>query len=129
VVEVRVLLDTAILIYAVESPERLTKRATAVLENAHNVLELSAVSLSEIAIKTALGKLKLSAAVARQAVEDLGIRILPYTADHAFHLFDLPLRHGDPFDRQIIAQALAEKIPILTSDEKFSLYKGLKLIW
>jgi PIN domain nuclease of toxin-antitoxin system len=129
VVEVRVLLDTAILIYAVESPERLTKRATAVLENAHNVLELSAVSLSEIAIKTALGKLKLSAAVARQAVEDLGIRILPYTADHAFHLFDLPLHHGDPFDRQIIAQALAEKIPILTSDEKFSLYKGLKLIW
>lgn len=125
----RVLLDTAILIYAVESPERLTKRATAVLVNAHNVLELSAVSLSEIAIKTALGKLKLSAAVARQAVEDLGIRILPYTADHAFHLFDLPLHHGDPFDRQIIAQALAEKIPILTSDEKFSLYKGLKLIW
>jgi len=129
VIEVRLLLDTAVLIYAVESPERLTKRAIAALENAENVLELSAVSLSEIAIKTALGKLRLSAAVARQAVEDLDIRILPYTADHAFHLFDLPLHHGDPFDRQIIAQALSEKIPIVTSDEKFSLYKGLKLIW
>jgi PIN domain nuclease of toxin-antitoxin system len=126
---VRVLLDTAILIYAVESPQRLTKRAVSALENEENVLELSAVSLSEIAIKTGLGKLKLSAAIARQAIADLGIRILPYTADHAFHLFDLPLHHGDPFDRQIIAQALCEKIPILTSDEKFSLYKGLKLIW
>jgi PIN domain nuclease of toxin-antitoxin system len=126
---VRVLLDTAILIYAVESPQRLTKRAVSVLENEENVLELSAVSLSEIAIKTALGKLKLSAAIAQQAVDDLGIRILPYTAQHAFHLFDLPVHHGDPFDRQIIAQALCEKIPILTSDEKFSLYKGLKLIW
>ena len=128
-VEVRVLLDTAILIYAVESPERLTKRATTVLENAENVLELSAISLSEIAIKTALGKLILSADVARQAVADLNIRILPYTANHAFQLFDLPLHHADPFDRQIIAQALSEKIPILTSDEKFSLYKGLRLIW
>ncbi len=128
-VEVRVLLDTAILIYAVESPERLTKRAIAVLENTENVLELSAISLSEIAIKTVLGKLRLSADVARQAVADLDIRILPYTAEHAFHLFDLPLHHADPFDRQIIAQALSEKIPILTSDEKFSLYKGLKLIW
>ena len=128
-VEVRVLLDTAILIYAVESPERLTKRATTVLENAENVLELSTISLSEIAIKRALGKLRLSADVARQAVADLNIRILPYTADHAFQLFDLPLHHADPFDRQIIAQALSEKIPILTSDEKFSLYKGLRLIF
>lgn len=128
-VEVRVLLDTAVLIYAVESPERLTKRATTVLENGENVLELSAISLSEIAIKRALGMLRLSADVARQAVADLNIRILPYTADHAFQLFDLPLHHADPFDRQIIAQALSEKIPILTSNEKFRLYKGLKIIW
>jgi len=67
--------------------------------------------------------------MARQAVEDLDIHILPYTADHAFYVFDLPLHHGDPFDRQIIAQAMSEKIPIVTSDEKFSLYKGIRLIW
>ncbi len=125
----RLLLDTAVLIYAVESPERLSKRATSALKNPANVLELSAVSLAEIAIKAALGKLRLSAAIARQAVQDLDLRILPYTADHAFNLFDLPRHHGDPFDRQIIAQALCEKIPIVTSDEKFSLYKGLQLIW
>ncbi len=60
---------------------------------------------------------------------DLRLRVLPYTADHALHLFDLPLHHSDPFDRQIIAQALWEKIPVVTSDEKFSLYKGLRIVW
>jgi PIN domain nuclease of toxin-antitoxin system len=125
----RLLLDTAILIYAVESPERLSKLASTALRNRANVLELSSISLAEIAIKAALGKLKLSAAIARQAIQDLDIRVLPYTAEHAFELFDLPRHHGDPFDRQIIAQALSEKIPVVTSDEKFSLYKGLKLIW
>ena len=125
----RLLLDTVALIYAVESPEQLSKRAATALRNAENILELSTISLAEIAIKADLGKLKLSAGTARQAVQDLGIRMLPYTADHAFGLFDLPRHHGDPFDRQIIAQALSEKIPIVTSDEKFSLYPGLKLIW
>jgi PIN domain nuclease of toxin-antitoxin system len=44
-------------------------------------------------------------------------------------LFELPRHHGDPFDRQIIAQALSEKIPVVTSDQKFGLYKGLRVIW
>jgi PIN domain nuclease of toxin-antitoxin system len=126
---VRILLDTAVLIYAVEAPERLSKRVAAALQNPENILELSAISLVEIAIKSGLGKLAVSTATARQAVDDLDIRILPFTADHALHLFELPLHHGDPFDRQIITQALVEKIPVATPDEKFSLYKGLKIIW
>jgi PIN domain nuclease of toxin-antitoxin system len=125
----RLLLDTAILIWAVESPERLTRRATAAIESADNILELSAVSLSEIAIKGARGKLELSALRTQQALEDLDIRILPYTADHAFCLFELPLYHNDPFDRQIIAQALCERIPVVTPDEKFGSYEGLKIVW
>jgi PIN domain nuclease of toxin-antitoxin system len=126
---VRLLLDTAVLIYAVESPERLSKRAAAALKNAYNVLELSTISLAEIAIKAALGKLKLSAATVRQAVQDLDIRTLPYTAEHAFELFELPLHHTDPFDRQIIAQALSENITVVTPDEKFELYHGLTVVW
>ena len=125
----RLLLDTAVLIYAVESPERLTKRAVTALKNQENVLEISTVSLAEIAIKSALRKLSVSAAIARQAIQELDIRVLPYTAEHAYRLFDLPLHHGDPFDRQIIAQALSENIPVVTSDKKFSLYKGLKIVW
>lgn len=125
----RLLLDTAALIFAVESPENLSTRAKAVLQNPQNTLELSAISLVEIAIKSALGKLRLSEEDARRAVDEIGVRILPYTSEHAFHLFELPLHHRDPFDRQIIAQALVEKIPIATPDEKFSLYQGLKIIW
>jgi PIN domain nuclease of toxin-antitoxin system len=126
---VRLLLDTAVLIYAVESPERLSRRAAVALRNTQNILELSTVSLAEIAIKAALGKLTLSVASVRQAVQDLDIRSLPYTAEHAFQLFALPRHHGDPFDRQIIAQALFEKISVVTPDEKFGLYEGLKVIW
>ncbi|MGA2697254.1 MAG: type II toxin-antitoxin system VapC family toxin [Terriglobales bacterium] len=128
-VDVRLLLDTVAVIYAVESPSRLSNRAAAALENPENILELSAISLSEIAIKSALGKLGISGGMIQQAIQDLDLRILPYTANHALELFDLPQHHGDPFDRQIIAQALSEKIPVVTSDEKFSLYKGLKVVW
>ena len=125
----RLLLDTAVLIYAVESPERLSKRSTAALRNPGNILELSSVSLAEIAIKASIGKLAISEAVARQALDDLDIRVLPYTAEHALRLFALPLHHSDPFDHQIIAQALCERIPVVTPDEKFGLYEGLKVVW
>lgn len=91
--------------------------------------EMSAISLSEIAIKQALGKLNLSKEDALAGIADLKLRVLPYTAAHAGHLFGLPHHHYDPFDRQIIAQAMAEGIPIVTSDEKFQLYKEIKVIW
>ena len=125
----RVLLDTAILIFAAESPERLSKRALAAVSNPENIRELSAVSLTEIAIKKTLGKLNMSAEDAQQAIQDMDIRILPFTADHAFRMFELPAHHRDPFDRQIIAQALCEKIPVVTPDDTFSLYKGLSIVW
>jgi PIN domain nuclease of toxin-antitoxin system len=126
---VRLLLDTVVLIHAVEAPERLSKDAAAALSNPGNILELSTVSLAEIAIKASLGKLGVSKETARQAIADLNLRVLPYTAEHAFHLFALPLHHRDPFDRQIIAQALSEKIAVVTSDRAFRPYKGLKLLW
>jgi PIN domain nuclease of toxin-antitoxin system len=126
---VRVLLDTSVLIFSAEAPERLSKRAYQALRDADNIREISSVSLAEIAIKNTLGKLTLPAAAVRQALRDLLVHVLPFTADHAFRLFELPLHHRDPFDRQIIAQALSEKIPIVTPDEKFKLYSGLKIIW
>ena len=125
----RLLLDTATLIYAVEAPARLSKRASVALRNTGNVLDLSAISITEIAIKASLGKLDITAAIATQAIQDLDIRILAYTSEHAFRLFELPLHHSDPFDRQIIAQALVEKLPVVTPDEKFRQYSGLKIIW
>jgi PIN domain nuclease of toxin-antitoxin system len=126
---VRLLLDTAVLIFAVESPERLSKRAAAAIKNPENIRELSSVSLAEIAVKKSLGKLNVPAVLARQAIQDLDIRILPFTAEHAFLLFDLPSHHRDPFDRPIIAQAMCEEVPVITSDEQFRAYEGLDIIW
>ena len=125
----RLLLDTAVLIYAVEFPERLSRRAATALRNLDNALELSAISVTEIAIKAASGKLAFSAVILRQTMDELGVRVLPYTADHAFRMFGLSRHHNDPFDRQIIAQALCERISVVTPDEKFSLYEGITVIW
>ena len=95
----RLLLDTATFIYAVQAPERLSKRATSALQSAENILELSTVSITEIAIKSALGKLQLSPNTTRSSIQDLNIRVMSYTVEHAMRLFTVPLRHRDPFDR------------------------------
>jgi PIN domain nuclease of toxin-antitoxin system len=126
---VRVLLDTVTFLWAVSSPERLSKTALSTLAGEATVRELSAISLSEIAIKQALGKLAFDKEAVGQGIVDLRLRILPYTGKHAYALFDLPLHHADPLDRQIIAQALAEEIPVVTADRAFALYKGLKILW
>jgi len=126
---VRVLLDTAVLIFSVEAPDRLSKRALSVLKSSGNLRELSSISLTEIVVKATLGKLGFSEESARRALLDMDVRILPFTADHAFRLFALPVHHRDPFDRQIIAQALSENIPVVSPDKRFSSYKELTVIW
>src|SRR5579859_2003758 len=125
----RLLLDTVAFIWAVSSPDRISSKALRSMQGSQARLELSAISLSEIAIKQALGKLGFSADDVRIGIADLKLRVLPYTGDHAYQLFTLPQHHGDPFDRQIIAQALAEDIPVVTSDEMFRLYKGVQVVW
>jgi PIN domain nuclease of toxin-antitoxin system len=87
------------------------------------------VSLSEIAIKNTIGKLNLTERDVLTGIADLRLRILSYTAEHAGYMFGLPMHHADPFDREIIAQALAENIPVVTADEKFGLYRGVSVIW
>jgi PIN domain nuclease of toxin-antitoxin system len=65
----------------------------------------------------------------QRTLDNLAIGVIPYNAAHAFELLELPLHHRDPFDRQIIAQALCEDIPVITPDPQFSLYKGLRIVW
>ncbi len=125
----RYLLDTATLLFAVNAPRKLSARAESLVRSPRNTLEISSISLTEIAIKNSIGKLNFTATEIRQVLEDLRIRILPYTQEHAFELFALPIHHRDPFDRQIIAQALAEDIGVATPDAAFSLYRRLRVIW
>jgi PIN domain nuclease of toxin-antitoxin system len=126
---VRFLIDTVVLICMAQTPSRLSRRAMRAVQKPGRILELSALSLSEIAIKNRSGKLTIPEADVHETLEDLDIRILPYTREHAFRLFGLPWHHTDPFDRQILAQALAEDIPVITSDEMFGRYEGIRVIW
>jgi PIN domain nuclease of toxin-antitoxin system len=126
---VRLLVDTVTFIWAISSPERISRRARSALEDKSAVREISSISISEIAIKQVLEKLVLQAEDVLAGTHDLQMRVLPYTEEHALELFSLPLHHADPFDRQIIAQGLSEEIPVVTCDEKFKRYKGLQVLW
>ena len=125
----RLLLDTVTFIWAVISPERISRRSMSALQNAESLREISSISISEISIKESRNKLAFDRDKMVTGMQDLRLHVLPYTSDHALQLFDLPLHHTDPFDRMLIAQALSEGIPIITCDEKFRLYEGLKIIW
>jgi PIN domain nuclease of toxin-antitoxin system len=125
----RLLLDTVTFIRAVKFPELLSKKAISAMEHPEAIRELSAISLSEIAIKHGIGKIDLSEADVHAAIAGFDLRVLSWKGSHAFRLYSLPNHHRDPFDRQLIAQALAENIPVVTSDEKFSLYRGIQVIW
>jgi PIN domain nuclease of toxin-antitoxin system len=125
----RLILDTVTFIWAVSTPERLSRAASAALRRSTAIRELSVISLAEIAVKQTRGKLTFGKADVTAGVADLQLRVLPYSAEHAFRLFDLPTHHADPFDRQIIAQALAEDVAVVTPDEAFFLYEGLIVVW
>ena len=91
---------------------------------------LSSVSISEIAVKTGIGKLDIPEERLLRLIEDLQLTILPYTERHARKLYELPLHHREPFARMLIGVALAESLPIVTSDRQFEQYKdvGLEVI-
>ena len=125
----RLILDTVTFIWAASEPERLSRTAMSALRKGTAVREVSVVSLAEIAVKQTRRKLTFGKSDVLAGVGDLRLRVLPYAPEHAFRLFDLPTHHADPFDRQIIAQALVENAPVVTPDEAFSLYEGLKVIW
>jgi PIN domain nuclease of toxin-antitoxin system len=101
----------------------------ALLSSPEAVPVIGAISIVEIAMKHEAGKLKMGAAETRQAIRDLRLQVIPFCPDHALRLCGLPPQHRDPFDRMLIATALAEDVPLISSDRQFKKYKGLKVIW
>jgi PIN domain nuclease of toxin-antitoxin system len=127
----RVLLDTNSFLWFISGSDRLSIDAKNFIADMQNQLVLSAASLWEIAIKISLGKLDLLQPYGQlipQQLEENDIAVLPLEIGHLNTVIDLPFHHRDPFDRLIIAQALAEGIPVVSSDAVFSQY-AVKLIW
>ncbi len=127
----RLLLDTHTLIWAVDDPTQLGPRAAAELRELSNELLLGAGALWEMSIKVGLQKLDLSQPYRQwmnQAIADLGLTILPITVAYADAQATLPRHHGDPFDRLLVAQAIVEGIPVVSTDAQLDAY-GVTRIW
>ncbi len=113
------------------APARLSGRAREVLEDKTHELVWSCVGTWEVAIKVQIGKLRLPAPLPRfiaSACEDLGLARLDVTQAHALEVATLPLHHRDPFDRILVAQAIVEKLSLLTSEARLRAYP-LDVVW
>jgi len=123
----RFLLDTHVLLWVLGKPERLDGETRAALENAENDVFFSAASIWEIAIKARLGRADFdgrSGEVA-QCARATGFIELPVLSDAAARVESLPLHHRDPFDRLLVAQAMAGPLQLLTADPMLKNYSEL----
>lgn len=122
------LLDTCAVLWAARQPQRLSPRVRDILLDSRQELVLSVVSAWEIALK---GELEIVdvAHWFRRAAHHLHARILPVRLEHIAALEKLPLRHRDPFDRLLIAQAVAGQLALLTPDSAIQNYPEVNCIW
>ena len=122
----KILIDTHIFLWLLSCPEKLTEKRRYELESPSNEVLLSAMSIAELMVKSGIGKIKIEFDPIEMA-EKMQLDILDFSGADAMALGDLPLHHKDPFDRMIIAQAICNKLSLMSDDSKFSNY-NCKLI-
>ena len=120
----RFLIDTHILIWFLEGNSLLSANKRSFIVDGDNSVLVSIASLWEIGIKVSLGKLDLVATILAiiKKIDSQSIEILAITPDHILKVSNLPFHHKDPFDRMIIAQALAAATSLMTVDRDFAKY-------
>jgi PIN domain nuclease of toxin-antitoxin system len=127
----RLLLDTHILIWWSSNSERLSENVHNLITDANNTIIFSIASVWEMQIKFQLGKLNLDSPLPElieTQKQTNGLQILPIELSHIYTLDGLPNHHRDPFDRILVAQAIFEKIPLLSIDAVFDAYP-INRIW
>jgi PIN domain nuclease of toxin-antitoxin system len=121
------LLDSHALLWWESEDARLSIETRRMIESPEVTVRFSAVSVWELGIKQAKGKLTTPAGFVDALVAD-GFRELPVSAHHALLAAVLPQHHSDPFDRMLIAQARSEGLTVVTRDERFAAY-GVPVLW
>lgn len=117
----QLLLDTHVALWAFASPKLLKPEIRAAIADPRNTVVVSAISVWEVEIKRALGKLDAPEGFAALCIER-GFDALDITFRHAEVAGALPPHHSDPFDRMLIAQAIAEDLELVTKDRAMSAY-------
>ncbi|WP_395094776.1 type II toxin-antitoxin system VapC family toxin [Armatimonas sp.] len=127
----RLLLDTHALLWYIWGDSNLTAIARKAIEDPHNIIYVSTASQWEITIKYSLGKLILNLSLPdflAKRIDGNGFLTLPIERTHLLTLASLSMHHRDPFDRILIAQSIAEVMPIISGDAALDAYSVTR-IW
>jgi PIN domain nuclease of toxin-antitoxin system len=125
----KVLIDTHVLLWGLQDEAKLSNRVRDLLPAAE--VWISVASIWEIITKVQVGKLDLPGPVGDYVAAKLranGVSVLPLTFDHVRRLEQIPLHHRDPFDRILVAQSVAESMPLVTADPQLKKY-SVEVIW
>jgi PIN domain nuclease of toxin-antitoxin system len=128
---VRLLLDTHTLYWYIEGAPQIKATTQKLIQDVSNEILLSPVSYWEIAIKASLGKWKLNRSYLDfidLALNQYGFEVLAILPTHTAAVLELPFHHRDPFDRLLVAQALVEKVAIISNDPALDAY-GITRLW
>ena len=127
----RALLDTHALLWWLAGDPALSETAAQLISDPANTMLVSAASAWEVATKVRIGRLP----TAVQLVADFehwlkreGFEPLAVSVDHGIRAGQLPGPHKDPFDRMLIAQALAENIPLVSNETIFDSF-AMRRVW
>jgi PIN domain nuclease of toxin-antitoxin system len=129
----RLLLDTHIVLWRLTADPRLPKRAISIMDEDALSMDVSAISVWEVAIKWALRKgraddMPVSGTDFLREIERARITPLPVQPIHAAAVDDLPMLHGDPFDRFLLATARHEGMTFLTHDATLAAYGNFVIV-
>jgi PIN domain nuclease of toxin-antitoxin system len=118
----KILLDTHVVLWGYNEPSRLSAAVVEMIRSPAVTCLVSTVTVWEAAIKSRTGKLTIEGNFLDVLRGTRDYDLLDVTAEHMWRVRDLPALHGDPFDRLLIAQALAEGATLVTHDHLIQQY-------
>ena len=128
----RILLDTHVLLWALQEPAKLSAPSRAAIASRENELLVSAATAWEIATKFRLGRLPSAAVIVQDyaaVISRLGAQHLAVEPAHALLAGGIAWEHRDPFDRMLAAQSLLEGVPLASADPVFATLPGIRVLW